>query len=264
MTITGSGQIGADDALSRMSALIASGDFIEGDRLPSERALAEMFGISRPAVREALRVLETQGLVSIVPGRGTYVAAPSAADMMGATARVLRGSTATARHVLSARKMLECHTARLAAESATEQDIESMEAAVDAFESASDLLERATADLAFHARLSKAAQNPVLHLMFSAIAPHLFDLMLRSTDLGSEGPAARLHREILEAIRAGDPDEAEALTAQHADVAYVRYEPYLDIPLSEASGKSTDSFGAIALRGRSDLVDAIVRSALES
>ena len=252
-----------DDVLNQLTGLITSGELDPGDRLPSERKLAETFGISRPVVREALRVLATQGLISIQTGRGAFVTKPSAADTMKSTTRVLRGSVATARDVLIARKMLERQTVRLAAQNATEADIRVLEATLDAFESAGGVLERASADLTFHARLSKSAHNPVLDLMFSAIAPHLFDLMLRTTDPTTPGPATPLHRKILEAIRAGDADRAEELAIEHAEVAYPRYAAELDIALSDVAAQPVVGLSANAAREQRDLIDAIVRRALE-
>lgn len=252
------------DVLNRLTALVTTGELNPGDRLPSERKLGETFGVSRPVVREALRVLETQGLISIQPGRGAFVTTPSTADTMKSTARILQGSVATARDVLVARKMLEREAVRLAAQKATEADLRMLEAALNAFESAANLLERASADLTFHARLSKSAHNPVLDLMFSAIAPHLFDLMLRTTDFTNPGPATPLHRKLLDAIRAGDADHAEALAIEHAEVAYARFAAELDIALSDVAAQPVANLGADVAREQRALIDAIVHRALEN
>ena len=84
-----------------------SGRLVPGDRLPSERQLAETYRLSRPMIREALRTLAERKLVKISPGRGAFVLKPSVAQGAGPLEMLYRRQGATARDLSEARLMLE-------------------------------------------------------------------------------------------------------------------------------------------------------------
>ncbi len=128
--------------------------------------------------------------------------------------------------------MLEQRAAKLAAQRATPKDIEDMRAALRAFDAATDLLERARYDVAFHALIARSAHNPVIEMMFGSIAPLVFDLMLRSLDdtvvvaLG-----VPYHEETLRAIEAGDGETASKAMERHVSLADALFGTDLDAPL---------------------------------
>jgi GntR family transcriptional repressor for pyruvate dehydrogenase complex len=202
-----------------------------GSRLPSEREITGRYGVSRPVVREALRALQERGLVEIVPGRGTFVRDPTANDLARPMDRLLR-SQATPRDLVEARTMLECRAAQLAAERATEEDLDRIAKAHAAFESATTVLDRARADIAFHGAIARASHNPVLDTMFRAISIFVIELMLRSLDdpdVVAKG--APYHGHVLDAIRRGDGESARAAMEAHILLAEKLFGADYDVPL---------------------------------
>ena len=125
-----------------MEDAISEGRFAPGDRLPSERHLAESFGVSRPVIREALRTLAGRGYIEIAPGRGAFVLRPSAVQGADPLERQYLRRGATVRDLSEARLMLENEAAGLAAERASADDIADLEAALCALEGAVSALER--------------------------------------------------------------------------------------------------------------------------
>jgi DNA-binding FadR family transcriptional regulator len=146
----------------------------------AERVLAQDFAPSRPIVREVLRGLQERGLVEILPARGTFVRAPSAADDVRSLESYYRRRNATAREVMDARLMLETHAVRLAARSATAADIHALEQCQREADHAETVVDRARNDIAFHGLLARASHNTVIETMFASLTGLAFELMLRS------------------------------------------------------------------------------------
>jgi GntR family transcriptional repressor for pyruvate dehydrogenase complex len=213
---------------------IVSGDYAVGARLPSERVLAERNGVARSVVREALRSLAEQGLVSIEVGRGAYVTAPSvdaAAPMLDS---VLRRNRVSARQVISARRLIEGENAALAAAGRTEAGLAEMRRALEDFEQAATLLDQVEADLALHTAIARASGNPVLDAMFGAIRGFTAEIMLRS--LGDQAVSQRAlpqHETIIDAISRRQAKRARQLMTEHIDVAQRLYGDDLDRPLAQ-------------------------------
>lgn len=199
---------------------ILAGSLPAGSKLPSERQLTERFGVSRPIVREALRMLAERSLVEIRPGRGTYVRGMRATDAAGVLDSLYRRSQATPRDLVEARTMLECTAAALAAERATAEDLNRIDAALARFDRASTVVEQARYDLVFHLAIAQAAHNPVVETMFGSITSLTVDLMLRSlSDRVVTDASVPFHAEIAEAIRARDPNRAYQAMTEHLSVA---------------------------------------------
>jgi len=217
--------------------------YIVGDEsvdslMPSARVLAEEYGVSRLFLREVLAGLQRQGLIETVPGRGVYVRKPHMLDAAKNVHTTLRQSAATGHNLIEARANLEQETARLAALRATDDDIEQLEIALLAFESANELLARAEADIAFHALLAKATQNPVLQVMFGSITTLTFEIMLRSlADPETVAKGAPLHHTILKGVKNRDPELAMKAMSQHLHLAEDTYASDLSIPLSEVASR---------------------------
>jgi GntR family transcriptional repressor for pyruvate dehydrogenase complex len=107
-----------------------------------------------------------------------------------------------------------------------------------AFESASELLARAEADIAFHALLAKATQNPVLQVMFGSITTLTFEIMLRSlADPETVAKGAPLHHTIFKAVKNKNPELAMKAMSQHLHLAEDMYASDSSIPLSEVAAR---------------------------
>lgn len=207
-----------EDIVAQIKNLIAQGKLRPGDQLPSERELSEMFQVSRASVREAIRALESIGLIDIRQGEGTYIAS-TIETLLTSVASALAQHRDPLTPVFEARKILEPATAALAAERATAEEVAKLEAILT--EQAKQIAEGETgveADTRFHFTLAEAAKNEVLLRLNEAIVDGLRETRVRS--LRSQGRPARSmagHREILEAIRSKDPAKAREAMLNHLE-----------------------------------------------
>ncbi len=210
----------SEEIVHQVKALIFGGRLGPGDPLPSEKDLAEEFGLSRVTVRDALRVLESQGLIEIKVGArgGAFVASPSTHPVSESLANMLRLKRATFQDLGEARLLVEPHVAFLAAQRATPEDMRAMEEAVTGARGA-----RAAGDpyfipssVAFHIALAEAAKNPVLLFAvdsFRTLFHEALAALLPADDMAARAIAD--HQRILDAIRARDADAARRLMHDH-------------------------------------------------
>ena len=120
-----------EEIVRQIKAMIAEGRLKSGDRLPPERDLAEKFVVSRTSVREALRALESLGLVEIRPGEGTFVREVSVEALIEPLALVMASQREAIGELFEARRLLEPAIAALAAGRATPEEIQEMERILD-------------------------------------------------------------------------------------------------------------------------------------
>ncbi len=209
-----------DSLAAELEAEILSGGLAPGDRLFSERQLAERQGVSRPMVREALRILAERGLVEIAPGRGAFVRHPSPLAGSRPLDAVYRRAHPTAWELIEARLVIESETASLAGQRAGLDDVRRLERRLQALESASDPAESVRRDLAFHLEVAVAAHNRILEAVLASLASLLAELMVRTLgEPEAHQRTARFHREVYEAIAARDPERARAAMRSHLDPA---------------------------------------------
>lgn len=208
----------ADQVVEQIAELIATRQLQPGDRLPPERELAEHFGVSRTVIREAMRSLVAKGLLEVRPGSGMVISAPRPSSVAESISLLLRLSTDKDpyTHVHEVRRLLEVEIAGLAAQRATAENLQDLEALIQTMErSREDPEQFAEADVEFHASLAKATQNE----LFSVLLDSVVDIMLEVRHMavalpGSIDSALRHHRHILERVKAGDVEGArQAMTA---------------------------------------------------
>ena len=159
----------ADTLARRIRALIQSGEYTEGDRLPAILEMARRFGVGPPTVREALKKLETLGVVDVRHGSGVYVA--SRRELL-VLARPPFGGGADGRlfsEVLEARIPLEVEAARSAAANASDDDIASMRLVLAGIEPAGDDARLAAADAAFHRQVAATSGNAIIAQLLDAL-----------------------------------------------------------------------------------------------
>lgn len=211
---------------------IVAGRLSPGTKLPSERQLADQFGVSRPIVREALRALVERNLIEVRPARGAYVRSANVAEAASRLDTLFRLSLVTPRQLTEARDVLESTAAGLAAQRATGVDLEKIVQALERCESATNVLEQARQDFTFHRAIVRAAANPVIDAMFMSIASLTFQLMLRSLiDKEVVKESLPYHRAVFEAIADRDPAAASVAMLHHLDIARVYYGSDFDISL---------------------------------
>lgn len=206
--------------VDQMKQMLNSGQLAPGDRLPSERDIAEQLGVSRAVVREAFSALELTGLIEVRPGEGTYV---KCGDIVTPFALLVSvdPNAPEYRETAELRPALEGQAAALAAERGTEQDLAEIKRCLDRMEgdlTAQDLGE--SADWEFHLAVAAAAKNGLLlRVMYTlqealrkAVATnrrYLFEIPGMPRQLLEE------HRAIYAAICARNPEEARRLVVDH-------------------------------------------------
>lgn len=218
-----------DELAQELENDIVSGRQDVGSKLPSERQLADRFGVSRPVVREALRTLVERRLVEIHPGRGAFVRDAQSSDAASQMGMFFRRKQVTARDLVEARSMLESHAAELAAARADRSDLDLMRQTLVDLEGAIDVVDQARCDLAFHYAVTRASRNPVIESMFAAVAQPMVELMLRSLiDPEVRNEALGFHYDIVAAIAANDGPRARYAMTDHIAVAEHLYGDDLD------------------------------------
>jgi GntR family transcriptional repressor for pyruvate dehydrogenase complex len=212
---------------------IMSGEFAPGDRLPPERELAEMFGVSRPSVREALNILAASGLVEAYQGGGTIVRSLMESSSGNSLTDMIRLEQARALDVIEVRKCMESWTAYYAAQRALPEDLRKLEDIVDAMEGNLEGMKPSEdLDANFHIVIAKATHNIVwLHMMQS-----IFDAMKefqqsvwRAVYLTDDDHRMLYghHRRIFEGIRERDPERAREMMMEHLTFAEQRSSTYV-------------------------------------
>jgi GntR family transcriptional repressor for pyruvate dehydrogenase complex len=194
---------------------LLGGSYQPGQRLPSERALAESLGVGRSVIREALKSLTLLGLVEVRQGDGTYLQAQGS-DLLPVSFEwgLLLGEHQL-EDTIEARIELEVVLAGYAAQRRSEQDVQELGELLRRMGDATDTASFVSADVAFHLRVAKAAQNSILEQMLVSIQSLLRTWITRVRDAATDhGPSYRDHVPIHAAIEAADvPAAREAMRA---------------------------------------------------
>lgn len=221
------------EVLERLRASIRAGELGPGEQLPSERDLMERYGVGRPAIREALQSLERAGIISITHGERARVRVPTADSLLEQIAsgarHLLQVEPRSLEHLKDARLFLEVGLARRAAEAATDEGVQELEAKhrnlVAALKNLDGFLDR---DMEFHRQIAAMTNNPIfpalIESMFGWLA-EFYTQLVRAP--GAERLTIREHGRILKAIKARDPDAAAVAMRDHltrANKLYRRFE----------------------------------------
>jgi GntR family transcriptional repressor for pyruvate dehydrogenase complex len=206
-------------ALSHLSALIEDKRFKPGDLLPSERQLMERLGVSRVVVREAMKKLEQRGLVRIRHGVGVELLDHPALPVEETISRALPEARDRLLQCTQARQFFEPEIAAFAATRATPAAVKKLAMIADAMKAATDVAQAANFDIAFHDAIAEIAGNKVLLLMLQSVAEiGRASRAIMICRVGTQRAVAQ-HARILEAIAAGDADEARRAMKEHLDSA---------------------------------------------
>ena len=212
-----------EEAADQIAEKVRTGELRTGDRLPGERSLAAQMEISRPTLREAVKVLVEAGVLEVRrgPGGGMYVATDVVPTDLVRHSASLRLAEIAA--VLEARRMLEPRVAQLAAERATEDDFEAMERSIEAMRRIVDggwhqrhedrFLQL---DVQFHLALARAAGNATVETLMRILLRQLEI----ARDMAMHVPlipewTIGIHERTLAALRSGEPEEVEAVMDEH-------------------------------------------------
>jgi DNA-binding FadR family transcriptional regulator len=200
-----------DRVIEQFGALIESGEWPIGSKIPAESVLVQNLGVGRNTVREAVRALVHTGMLETLPGDGTYVRAD---DELGAAVR-RRLRRAGHLEALEVRASLERDAARLAAARRTPDDIAALRAALarrDLAWSAGDDVELVAADLAFHRLAVGAAHNGMLADLYTHLTDGLraiLQTVMHAPLTERQRYQCEAHDALVDAVEAGDADAAQ-------------------------------------------------------
>ena len=200
----------------RLLGLISSRHLGPGDAVPSERELVQLYGVGRSSIREALRMLESKGVIKN-SGNGTFAVAEFANTLNDSLSFLVSVEEADYGELFEVRRILEGEAAALAASRRGDDEVERMAAAIAEMESALDSEEGfITADLRFHLTIAEASGNRLIALLMEAIRSLLQRSLSSAYQIpGSPESAVVLHRLILEAIAERRPEEARQRMQEH-------------------------------------------------
>lgn len=195
----------------------------EGTTLPPERLMLKSLNVGRTTLREALRLLETRGVITMRsgPGGGPIVRKPRPQDLSEALTLTLQYETASFLDVMDARLWLEPTLARLAASNVTEEALDSLRAANAEIASADANLDAFSGgNQAFHSIIAALCGNVVLEI-FAATLMAIGDGRMVGISYGKKHTQAiaKAHEVIIDALAAGDPDAAQASMEVHLQEA---------------------------------------------
>ena len=210
----------SDAIIEQISRLITSGVLKPGQRLPSERALAERFEVGRAHIREALHKLELYGIVHTLPQSGTFIEKIGVQTLERLIRTVLGMEEMTFEMMIEVRGVLEVFAADLAARRASpgqlaeirkvyEQQAAEMKAGEDSIET----------DILFHIRLADATDNVLLRSLISLMRPDLMRFAQQYRTLNRPREALEEHRRIIEAVESRSPTAASEAMRHHINMS---------------------------------------------
>ncbi len=199
---------------------ILAGELRSGDRLPTERELAEQFQVSRTAVREALKILAQKGLVDMRPGRGTMVidgANEALRHSLGLVMKLKLGEVGGSNMLVEVREILEVEIAGLAAARATEEEMAAMREAVAVMDAnLRDAEAFIVADNQFHEALARATQNPLILVLVNSIVGLLSEQRKQIFDVEGGPQRGQIHhKNILDCVSRHDVESARIAMRAH-------------------------------------------------
>ncbi|QQK77723.1 FadR family transcriptional regulator [Salicibibacter cibarius] len=205
-----------EEVVKQLENMIFEGNLSPGDLLPTERKLAEDFGISRSTLREAYRILEREGIVETKPGGGRYIS-HRLDDYRDWNQLFEEIETATIMDLLVAREVFETGIVERAARVATEEDVAAIKAALDEWgKDQSTEMKENSSDRNFHLTIAKATKNYVL-VSFIDLQ---MDLIKKTIKKLGHLPNRRNeiyeeHKAIYQAIKNHDPEQAKSALLHH-------------------------------------------------
>jgi DNA-binding FadR family transcriptional regulator len=197
--------------------MVRRGAFVAGDRLPTEKELCKRLAVGRSTVREALQILATLNVVQPMPGQGTFVKAPTTADVLRADLIGFMIGRPDALELLEAREMIEPTVARLASLRGTPADFDRMEALLRQHEAA-HAAGRPVSEYAarFHVLMAEASHNKVAVIFMTSILELLMQRERRFDHVPNfQAREIAEHRALLTLVRATEADRAAEAMLRH-------------------------------------------------
>ena len=216
-----------EQVAGQVTDLVARGEFKPGDRLPPERDLARLLGVSRPTVREAMIALEIAGLVEVRVGAGAFVTDKAVTNGAAASnGRLFEGVGSSPLELIAARRTIEPEVAALAAQLATSGEIAAIAETVEMIAAATETPGHRAADHQFHVRIGLASHNNILTAIVDECWAEMYSPMFERMGAITGLIVARCspqqrdttvaeHQAVHRAIASHDPDAARAAMDAH-------------------------------------------------
>jgi GntR family transcriptional repressor for pyruvate dehydrogenase complex len=209
--------VAAKLVVSHVRGLIESGQFKAGDKLPPEREMARVIGVSRASVRAGLRSLATVGVVDSRRGAGTFVADGPPIFEVNPLSLFAALHGVPQRELFETRRVIEIDLAGLAAERAGGDELAAIsEEVMEMFAALDDVHRFLVHDIRFHRSVAAAARNPLLGAIMEMVADLFYDQRKTTVDRWQgAAEAAEQHRKIYQAIKGGNVEKARHEMGQH-------------------------------------------------
>jgi GntR family transcriptional regulator, transcriptional repressor for pyruvate dehydrogenase complex len=243
----------AAEVADRLITAIAIGEYLPGERLPPERELAQLLGVSRSTVREAVSRLHATGFVDIRRGRqgGAYLRKSWTTASAEAVRRTLLPRWAELEQLFDLRCLVEGMVARVAAQRRRDEDIVRMRGALAAFASAGSQREEHDGDIAFHRAVLDATRNPQVARLSEDLLTRVslgFPIEPYDAEPAIYRRALAEHTTLCEAIAAGEAELAGEIAQNHFTIASAAVRDVLFRGLSDA-GSAEAAAGAEGQEG---------------
>ena len=219
----------SDQVFDQLRELIFRGEFKTGEKILTERELAEAFGVSRTSVRDAINKLVVMGLLQQRQGQGTFVRSPKSSEK-SILATMVESQGASITDVLEVRMGLECNAAAMAATRAVEKDFQFMQKSIQEMQEEVNSGRLGTeADASFHMAIAYATNNPLQIF----IMKNFYDFLFTGIKVNLEGlykvpgnidTILDQHQAIFQAIREHSPEAAYRAMKRHIDFVYNFFE----------------------------------------
>jgi len=219
----------SDQVFDQLRELIFRGEFKAGEKILTERELAEAFGVSRTSVRDAINKLVVMGLLEQKQGQGTFVRSPESKEK-SILATMVESQDASISDLLEVRMGLECNAAAMAATRAVEKDFQFMEKSIEEMQKEVQSGRLGTeADASFHMAIAYATNNPLQVFIMKNFYDFLFTGIRANLEGLYQNPGnidiiLEQHQAIYQAIKQRNPESAYRAMKKHIDFVYDFFE----------------------------------------
>lgn len=216
-----------NQVFEQMKKQLLSGEWKQGEKIPSENELAEAFGVSRVTVRQAVQKLTVLGLLETRFGEGSFVKEAKPGVYMNGLIPIAYLGPNSLNEVLEFRRTIEGVVAELATEKITNKEIVELEKQLQDMEKNRDNLERFSgADFQFHLVLAKATKNSLFIEMFNIINDVLYDAMTKIVEKRGNSAGLHYHRLIIDAIKERDAQKVRSIMDEHMEDTVNSFKEY--------------------------------------
>lgn len=204
-------------------------------KLPSENILATSFGVSRPVIREAIKLLKERGIISLRQGSASVISRPGVETIINPVKRMILFENITPQQVYEMRMILEISSIRLASHNVTDEDIAELEVISEKMLKADSYgHERTELDIKFHTKIAEMSNNPLLKIFIESISTLIYSTIKPS--LLAESPKDHAHQLLIECLKSGSEETCVTTMRKHLLNSMRNFQTVSDL----AEGKKDD------------------------